>query len=89
MTKRVCPTCSGSGRIELTGCYADTLRLLRLQRKEIHGAALAKLGGCKPTAMNNRLACLEKFGLAESRRYGRERLYKAKFHACNPTGGHR
>jgi DNA-binding transcriptional ArsR family regulator len=33
--------------------------------------------GCAPTAMNNRLAALERMGLATSRRYGRIRFYRA------------
>ncbi len=75
--KRPCPCCGGTGTIDLTGVYADTLKLLR-RTGEATGAALARADGCKASAMNNRLAALERMGLAQSRRYGRERLYRAK-----------
>ena len=78
-----CGHCHGKGVVELTGVYADTLRLLRdlataLSDGETTGAELARVAGCKATAMNNRLAILEKHGLASSRRCGRLRVYKAK-----------
>jgi len=72
-----CPSCKGTGRIELTGVYAETLALLQRQGVERTGAELARLDGCKATAMNNRLAALERLGLAQSRRFGRLRLYRA------------
>lgn len=72
-----CSHCSGTGKVQLTGQYAETLVLLRRNKHEISGAALAFKANCEPTAMNNRLAALERMGLAESRRYGRLRLYKA------------
>lgn len=72
-----CGHCKGTGKVEFNGAHADTLILLRHQKKEVTGTELAKITGCKGTAMNNRLAMLEKHGLATSRRYGRERLYKA------------
>ena len=56
--------------------YRQTLELLR-ERGPIHGAALARLDGCEPTAMNNRLAALEQQGLATSQRHGRRRVYTA------------
>ena len=71
-----CIACGGSGVIELTGVYAETLALLR-NSGEMSGAALARIAGIKPTAMSNRLAVLAKHGLARSRPYGRQRLYKA------------
>lgn len=77
MTTIPCGHCRGTGRIELTGIYAETLALLKKQRKPLNGAALAKLAGCKATAMNNRLVALEKHGLAEGILYGRERLWRA------------
>lgn len=76
MTRVRCPHCRGAGEVELTGVYAETLALLRRHGKEASGAALARLDGCKATAMNNRLAALERLGLASSRRYGRERLFR-------------
>ena len=72
-----CGHCGGTGHVELTGVYADTLALLRRQKTEVTGADLAVVDGCKDTTMNNRLAMLEHHGLATSRRYGRKRLYKA------------
>lgn len=76
MTKVKCKCCAGTGSIELTGVYADTLALLR-KAGETSGASLAKVAGCKSTAMNNRLAALEGHGLATSRPYGRLRLFRA------------
>ena len=73
-----CPYCRGTGHIPLTGVYADTLALLQQQPGEVTGADLAKAAGCQGPAMNNRLAALERLGLATSRRYGRLRLYRAK-----------
>lgn len=72
-----CPGCRGTGRKELTGVYAETFALLRGRRREITGAELARMVHCKPTAMNNRLAALERLELATSRRCGRLRLYRA------------
>jgi DNA-binding MarR family transcriptional regulator len=72
-----CPHCRGSGRVALTGEYLTTfLRLVKVG--ETTGAELGPLMGIKPTAMNNRLARLEKHGLATSRRWGRKRLFRAK-----------
>jgi len=77
MDQVFCQHCSGTGRREVTGIYAETLALLRRQKQEVTGADLAAIDGCKATAMNNRLASLERLGLATSRRFGRKRLYKA------------
>ena len=82
-TYRRCSCCNGTGRVLLTGVYAETLALLRHQDGEVTGADLARLIGCKKTAMNNRLAALEKHGLATSRRWGRKRLYKTKENGGN------
>jgi biotin operon repressor len=73
-----CPCCGGEGRVELTGTYRETLALLKRQRAEVNGAALARLAGCQETAMNNRLVRLERLGLAVGRRHGRERLWRAR-----------
>jgi hypothetical protein len=70
--------CGGKGYVEFDGVYADTLQLLRMEGKEMSGADLAKIDGCKPTAMNNRLAQLEIAGFVASRRYGRKRLFRCK-----------
>lgn len=43
----------------------------------ITGASLARESGCKATAMNNRLAVLERLGYASSERHGRERRFRA------------
>jgi predicted transcriptional regulator len=72
-----CGHCGGKGRIPLTGVYAATLELLRLHGP-VNGAALARLDGCKATAMNNRLAVLATYGLVACKRNGREKLYSAK-----------
>ncbi len=78
MATITCPHCQGHGVLPLTGVYADTLALLRGQRGEVTGAEVGRLAGCSNEAACNRLAALEKHGLATSRRYGRKRLYKAK-----------
>lgn len=72
-----CSCCRGTGKVELTGHYADTWHLLRAAG-ESHGAALAALAGCTGPAMNMRLAALERMGLAVSRRRGVLRLYTVK-----------
>ncbi len=72
-----CPCCRGTGRVQLTGVYADTWHLLHSNPGGISGAALAHAAGCRATAMNNRLAALERHGLATSRRDGRRRLFCA------------
>jgi hypothetical protein len=74
---RKCTCCDGTGRVELTGVYADTYAMLSDIGRETNGAGLAIVAGCSPTAMCNRLAALERLGVATSRRYGRQRLFKA------------
>jgi predicted ArsR family transcriptional regulator len=66
-----CAHCGGTGRVKLSGVYADTLALL-ITRPGLNGAELAKVFGCKATAMNNRLKALERHGLARGKRYGRQ-----------------
>lgn len=73
-----CPLCRGAGRVELTGVYLETFLALAACGGEVCGAELARRMKAKPTAVNNRLAALERHGLATSRRYGRERLFTAK-----------
>ena len=70
-----CRYCGGSGRIELTGRYRETLELIGVN-EEVTGASLARRDGCQATAMNNRLAALERFGLLVSKLFGRERRYR-------------
>ena len=72
-----CPCCKGTGKVEMSGVYGKTWALLKRQRREINGAALARLAGCQATAMNNRLVRLQKLGLAIGRWHGRERLWRA------------
>lgn len=72
-----CPYCESKGEIELTGVYAETLRLLRQRRSPVVANRDADLFECKPTALNNRLAWLESHGLARSERHGRERRFWA------------
>jgi hypothetical protein len=78
-TMRVCQVCRGTGRVELTGAYAETLAALRAQRVPISGAALARAfpGDVSPEAMCNRLVALKRHGLAECRQNGREKLWTA------------
>jgi len=72
-----CCYCDGKGETELTGVYAETLRVLREQHTFVVANRDAHLFGCKPTALNNRLAWLEKHGLARSERHRRERRFWA------------
>ena len=72
-----CPACDGSGRIPLTGVYAETLMLLRKHGKEMTGSDFARLIDIERTAACNRLARLEAMGFVKSRRYGSKRLYTA------------
>jgi hypothetical protein len=72
-----CRHCRGAGTVPLTGEYADTYARLASLGREATGAELARLVGIKPTAMNNRLAALERLGLASSRRFGRKRFFTA------------
>lgn len=76
-TSHACPHCKGKGVVELTGVYAETLAMLRSTSGPITGASLARESGCKATAMNNRLAVLERLGYASSERHGRERRFRA------------
>ncbi len=73
----VCKHCGGTGSIELTGVYADTLRLV-IRYPKRNGAALAKRAGCKATAMNNRLKALERHGVVVAEIHGRELLWTQK-----------
>lgn len=74
----VCFNCLGAGRVELPpGQYRDTVLRLRAHGDEITAAELARLMGVQPTAMSNRLAALERMGLATSRVYGRKRFFRA------------
>lgn len=72
-----CGHCKGTGYLELTGANAETLELLSGQEQEVNGATLARLAGCRETAMNNRLVVLERHGYAVGRLNGRERLWRA------------
>jgi hypothetical protein len=67
----VCTHCGGTGSVELSGVYADTLALV-IRKPGLNGSALAKIARCKATAMNNRLKALERLGVATGKRYGRE-----------------
>lgn len=78
MAKVKCSCCGGTGRRDLSRIYAATLQLLRKHIDMVSGASLAIEVGCKATAMNNRLAALERHGLAVSIKYGCMRLYRAK-----------
>lgn len=72
-----CTRCNGDGAIELTGVFAETLVLLRKQKKEVGTTVLADAAKVKIPAMNNRLAWLESHGLATSRKFGQQRLWTA------------
>ena len=73
-----CPYCRGSGVVPIGDEYFATYIALTAAG-EIHAAELAKRMSepCSNEAMCNRLAQLEKKGLATSRRVGRKRMYTA------------
>lgn len=78
-----CPHCHGSGRIEVTGIYAQTLKDVQrwCSRSGRYVVANRDAGwfGCNGTALSNRLAVLEKHGLVYSVKYGRQR----RFYPCD------
>lgn len=75
-----CSCCKGSGRIPLTGIYADTLKIIR--RRWVAGYYIVARRDadnwfqCNPTALSNRLKWLERNGLLVSETYGREKRYR-------------
>lgn len=72
-----CTCCNGSGKTLVTGKYRFTLSLLR-KHPDSTGAELAEIDGCYATAMNNRLAWLERNGLAIGTKDGTRKYYRAK-----------
>jgi hypothetical protein len=66
-----CKHCGGEGRIELTGVYAETMKLV-VRFPARNGAELARLAKCKATAMNNRLVALKRYGLIVGVKFGRQ-----------------
>lgn len=76
-----CPYCKGTGDMQLAPIYADTLTILRrLTRKAdsyVVANADAERFGCEPTALNNRLAGLERMGFAVSEIVSRQRRFRA------------
>lgn len=74
---KTCRCCGGTGREEVTGLYAETYWLLK-KHAPCSGAELARVDGCKPTAMNNRLSVLEQHGLVTSHKSGRRRVFETK-----------
>lgn len=75
-----CRTCNGTGKVELSGKYAETYHLLKMitSKAGITSTELAsRVSGCTAVAMCNRLDALEKLGLAKSERFGKKRLFKA------------
>lgn len=71
-----CKACGGTGEVELTGIYRDTLLWLRNHPDPQNAAAIARILKVAPTAMANRLTALERMGLVTSERYGRERRWR-------------
>ena len=76
-----CSTCDGTGEIPLKGKYAETLKIARKRCNRLRrgGYVFAwrdhEWFGCKPTALNNRLAWLEEHGFLRSERVGRQRRF--------------
>ena len=81
MRRVVCTHCCGTGRVDLTGVYLETLtvvvRLCSTKCGFVVANRDAHLFGCKPTALNNRLEWLERHGLVSSTKYGRQRRFVA------------
>lgn len=71
MTNVPCSVCGGTGSVELTGVYSKTLKLV-IEHPGKNGAQLAKIAGCKATAMNNRLIALQRHGVVQGKKYGRQ-----------------
>lgn len=81
-----CHCCQGTGTIPLTGYYLETYQTAQLICKKKTDFIVAgrdcERFGCNATALNNRLAALEKHGLLYSERWGRER----RFYLCSQMG---
>lgn len=78
-----CPHCRGEGQIELTGVYAETLRGVRRwcarpERFVVANRDWKWFAAPSPTALNNRLAMLERHGFLVSEKFGRQRRFKVK-----------
>ena len=76
-TKITCPHCNGSGATVLASVYERTLKLL-CRKGKATGSELSRIDECKATAMNNRLAALERHGLVTSHWEGRRRIYEIR-----------
>ena len=72
-----CGYCKGSGVRPVGKEYASTLQQLK-RHPGVNGSELAVWLGCTPEAAANRLAYLERLGLATGERRGREIIWKAK-----------
>lgn len=74
-----CSCCNGTGKLELTGVYAETLQIMRANFNSRDAFAVANrdahLFQCGPTALNNRLNRLEEMGFVDSERYGNQRRF--------------
>ena len=78
-----CPHCQGTGKIPLTGIYAETLdKMRKLKFPFVVANQHAEYFGCQPTALNNRLRKLEEYGHVFSERYGAQR----RFYLCVTKG---
>ena len=70
-----CDRCHGKGHLPVTGVYGETLMIVA-RNPDQNGAELARMAGCEPTAMNNRLTALERRGLVVRRQFGRASLWR-------------
>lgn len=68
----------------MSSLYEHTLQLLKLEKRAT-GAALARIEGCKATAMNNRLAGLKRHGLVKCEVDGRQTFYELLKRKPEPT----
>lgn len=69
-----CPCCHGAGRTFLTAILEETLAVLSPDEWTSTHQVIEKMGNpwnFRPTAFNNRLGELQKFGLVKSQRRGK------------------
>jgi hypothetical protein len=77
-----CWKCGGTGRLEFTGIWAETLQLV-IDNDGANGAELGRLAGCSGSAMCHRLAALQELGLVEGVQHGRQWKWYAAARGVN------
>ena len=78
-----CNCCKGTGKIEVTGVYLQTLAHLQRMTAKRAGDNFVVANReypwfqCSPTALSNRLKWLEQRGLATVEMFGRQKRYRS------------